>query len=414
MSPTVAKLIDGERLWGRLMALAQFGALPAGGVCRLALSGEEIAARARLVEWGRAIGLAPATDAAGNLFLRLEGREPQLPPVVIGSHIDSQPTGGKFDGAYGVMAAFEAAEAIARMPERPRRAIEVVAWMNEEGSRFAPGMMGSAVFTGKRTLAEILPVADAKGCSVETALAALLAQDVDIPHRPFGFPIAAYLEPHIEQGRTLQDKGLTAGIVTGIQGKRTFRVTVTGEESHAGTTPRRNRRDALTSAVAIVQALQTAMWDDADTVRFTIGLFNVTPNAPSVVPGKVHFSIDLRHDAPEVVASLGDQIDAVCQAARGKCSVEVRQYLYDVPLTFPQGMRDRLGAISTRLGIPSMEIQSPAGHDARYLHYVCPTGMIFIPCKDGISHNEAESITREDATAGARILAEATWELANA
>jgi N-carbamoyl-L-amino-acid hydrolase len=156
------------------------------------------------------------------------------------------------------------------------------------------------------------------------------------------------------------------------------------------------------------------MWDDADTVRFTIGLFNVYPNAPSVVPGRVFFGIDLRHDDPEVVKALGNKIEPVCQAARGKCTVEVRELLYDVPLTFPQPIRDRLARVSDRLGISHMAIQSPAGHDARYLHYVCPTGMIFIPCKDGISHNEAESITPEHAAAGARILAEATWELANA
>lgn len=414
MSLAVADLIDGERLWRRLMELARFGATAGGGVHRLALSAEEIAARACLVAWARTLGFKPATDAAANLFLRLEGQDTSLPPVVIGSHIDSQPTGGKYDGAYGVIAAFEAAEAIARLPRRPRRSIEVVAWMNEEGSRFAPGMMGSAVFTGRRKLVDIQTVADAEGITVEAALASVLAADVDIPLRPFGFPIAAYLEPHIEQGRTLQDRGLTAGIVTGIQGKRTFRIDVVGEESHAGTTPRSARRDALTSAVAIVEALQRAMWDEADTVRFTIGLFNVYPNAPSVVPGRVHFGIDLRHDDPGVVETLGNSIEPVCQAARGKCAVEVRELLYDVPLTFPQQVRDRLSRISDRLGIPHMEIQSPAGHDARYLHYVCPTGMIFIPCKDGISHNEAESITPADAVAGARLLAEATWELADA
>ena len=413
MPAGISRLIDGHRLWQRLMDLARFGATSKGGVCRQALSGEEIAARATLVDWARSIGLAPSTDAAANLFLALEGREPGLPPLLIGSHLDSQPTGGKFDGAYGVLAALEAVQAISGHSERPRRTIEVVAWTNEEGSRFAPGMMGSAVFTGKRKLADILPVKDRGGVTVETALKAVLDADAGIARRPLGFPVAGFLEAHIEQGRALQDRGCTAGVVSGIQGKRTFRVDVIGEESHAGTTPRRARRDALTSAVAVVDALQKAMWDEADTVRFTIGMFEVTPNAPSVVPGRVHFSIDLRHDEAEVIGRLGDAIAGICETARGKCSVAVRELLYDAPLQFPEEMRARIAGSAERLGISHMHLQSPAGHDARYLHYVCPTGMIFIPCKDGISHNEAESITPDDAAAGARILAEVAFELAN-
>jgi N-carbamoyl-L-amino-acid hydrolase len=395
------------------MELARFGETPAGGVCRLALSREEIEARACLIGWGRALGLKPGTDAVGNLFLRLEGRDDALPPVLIGSHIDSQPTGGKFDGAYGVVAALEATEAIARLPQRPRRSIEVVSWMNEEGSRFAPGMMGSAVFTGRRRMEDVLPVTDSDGCTVQTALADLLGSDCDVARRPLGHPVAGYLEAHIEQGRVLQDRGLTAGIVTGIQGKRTFRVAVTGAESHAGTTSRRERRDALVSAIAIVDALQREMWDEADAIRFTVGMFNVHPNAPSVVPGRVEFSVDLRHNDPDVVQRCGDRIPSVCQTERGRCEVAVRELLHDVPLQFPAAVRSRLTGIAQRLGIPHAELLSPAGHDARYLHCVCPTGMVFIPCKDGISHNEAESITPGDALAGARILAEAARELAD-
>jgi N-carbamoyl-L-amino-acid hydrolase len=413
MAQRVADRIDGERLWKRLMELARFGATDQGGVCRLALSPEEIAARTCLVDWGRTFGLEASSDAAGNLFLALRGREPELPPVLIGSHIDSQPTGGKFDGAYGVIAALEAAQAIAGLPSPARRSIEVVAWMNEEGSRFAPGMMGSAVFAGKRTLQEIQGVKDRGGCTVMDALERVLAAEPALPRRPLGFPVAAFLEAHIEQGVLLQERGLSIGVVTGIQGKRTFRVEVTGEESHAGTTPRSKRRDALVSAVAIVGALQQAMWDAADTVRFTIGMFNVLPNAPSVVPGKVVFSIDLRHNEPAVIQQLGDLLPSVCQAARGRCDVKATELLYDVPLQFPAAVRGRLANCAARLGIAHMELPSPAGHDSRYLHYVCPTGMIFIPCKDGISHNEAESITPADATAGARVLAEAAYETAN-
>jgi N-carbamoyl-L-amino-acid hydrolase len=411
---TIAEHVDAERLWRRHMELAQFGATANGGVNRQALSDEEVAARRVLVGWGEAIGLTASNDAAGNLFLRLPGTAPDLAPVLIGSHIDSQPTGGKFDGAFGVLAALESVEAIVAAGVQPRRAIEVVAWMNEEGSRFAPGMMGSAAFTGARKLADILVVHDAVGVGVATEIAKVLAAEPDLPRRPLGFPVAAFVEAHIEQGPILEQEGRTVGVVTGIQGKRTFRVTVTGEENHAGTSPRSARRDALVSALAVVQALQQAMWDEADVVRFTIGRFDVTPNAPSVVPGRVVFSIDLRHPDTGTLRDLGDRIPALCAAAAGRCTVEVRELLHDPPLTFPEAIRDCIRAAAIDLAIPWMDIPSGAGHDARYLHYHCPTGMIFIPCLNGLSHHEAESATKDDIAAGARVLAATAFGLANA
>lgn len=408
---TIAAHVDAERLWRRHMELAQHGATANGGVDRQALSAEEIAARRTLVAWGEAIGLSASNDDAGNLFLRLAGTEPDLAPVMIGSHIDSQPTGGKFDGAFGVLAALESVEAIVASGLRPRRPIDIVAWMNEEGSRFAPGMMGSAAFTGARKLADVLAVRDAAGVSVSDALAAVLAAEPQLPRRPLGTPVAAFVEAHIEQGPILEAKARTIGVVTGIQGKRTFRVTVTGEENHAGTSPRSARRDALVSAVAMVQALQDAMWDEADVVRFTIGRFEVTPNAPSVVPARVVFSIDLRHPDTATLRDLGDRIPGLCEAAAGRCLVEVRELLHDPPLAFPAAIRDRIRAAAETLGIAWMDIPSGAGHDARYLHYHGPTGMIFIPCKDGLSHHEAESATRDDIAAGARVLAETAFGL---
>ncbi len=409
----VAHHVDGERLWRRLMALAQFGALPKGGVNRQALSDEEIAARGELVRWGEAIGLKAYTDSAANLFLRLDGADPDLPPVLVGSHIDSQPTGGKFDGAYGVLAALEGVEAIKAAGLQPRRSIEVVAWMNEEGSRFAPGMMGSAVFAGERKLEDILPIKDKAGTTVASALNHVLSSAPQLPQRPPAWVPAAFLEAHIEQGPILEVSGKAVGVVTGIQGKRTFRVEVEGEENHAGTSPRSERRDALVAAVAVLNALHDAMWDAEDVVRFTVGMFTVSPNAPSVVPAHVTFSIDLRHPDPDVLRQLGDMIAPICQEAQQRCRVAVTELLHDPPLVFPDAIRTELSTVARELGVPSMEMSSGAGHDARYLHYICPTGMIFIPCKDGISHNEAESITPQDATAGARVLAEAMFRLAN-
>jgi N-carbamoyl-L-amino-acid hydrolase len=410
----IARLVVEDRLWHRLSRLAEFGATADGGVNRQALSAEEIAARRQLVAWGTAIGLQPHTDRVANLFLTYRGRDADLSPVLIGSHIDSQPTGGKFDGAYGVLAALESVEAMIAGGHKPRRSITVVAWMNEEGSRFAPGMMGSAVYTGARARADILDICDHAGRSVREELDTVLRADADVPvvekrQRP-----AAYLELHIEQGPILELESKVIGAVTGIQGKRTYRVHVTGEENHAGTSPRSVRRDALVAAIDIVKALQNALWDRDDITRFTVGQFTVTPNAPSVVPAKVVFSIDLRHPDADQLRPLGDAVPEICANAAGRCAVAVTQVLYDPPLEFPPAIRQKIGRTADRLDIPWMNIPSGAGHDARHLHRICPTGMIFIPCKDGISHNEAESILRSHATAGASVLAEVAFELANA
>jgi beta-ureidopropionase / N-carbamoyl-L-amino-acid hydrolase len=373
-----------------------------------------IAARAQLVRWAEAIGLEPSTDPLANLFLSCKGADPGLPALLIGSHIDSQPTGGKFDGAFGVLAALEAVEAIVARGVRPRRTIEVVAWMNEEGSRFAPGMMGSAGFSGVRKLDDILAVRDQTGIAVEAALEKVLSAEPRLPRRPLGMKPAAFVEAHIEQGPILELEGKTIGIVTGMQGKRTFRIEVNGEENHAGTSPRSVRRDALVSAVDIVRALHEAVWDDADVVRLTVGMFTVSPNVPSVVPARVVFSIDLRHPEAGKLRELGDTIAEICRNACGRCAVVVQELLYDPPLEFPLAIRQTIRSAATALRVPWMDIPSGAGHDARYLHYLCPTGMIFIPCKGGISHNEAESVLERHAADGARILAEVAFALADA
>jgi len=409
----IAQNVNGDRLWDRLMALAAYGATGGGGVNRPALSDEEVAARAQLIRWGEAIGLAPSNDAVANLFLAYSGTDESLPPVMVGSHIDSQPTGGKFDGAFGVLAALESVEAIIASGMRPRRTIEVVSWMNEEGSRFVPGMMGSAVFSGARKIEDIFDIRDKDGISVRTELEKVLAAEAHLPRRRAA-TLAAFLEAHIEQGPVLQNENKTIGVVTGIQGKRTFRVQIDGEENHAGTSPRSARRDALVSAVDVVRALHEAMWDRDDAVRFTIGMFTVSPNAPSVVPSRVVFSIDLRHKEGSMLRRLGDAIPDICRGAAGRCAVTIKELLHDPPLAFPDSTRAAIRSASEALGIACIDIASGAGHDSRYLHYICPTGMIFIPCKDGISHNEAESIRKEHAADGARVLAEAMFAIADA
>ncbi|MEO5699949.1 MAG: M20 family metallo-hydrolase [Casimicrobiaceae bacterium] len=409
-----AACVDASRLWDRLERMARHGALPGGGVNRQALSAEEIAAWRELVGWARALDLGAFTDPAGNLFLRLEGSDADAAPVVTGSHLDSQPTGGRFDGVYGVLAGLEAVQAIMAAGITPRRPIEIVAWMNEEGSRFAPGMMGSAAFTGATPLERFLTVRDKAGITVGQGLMDLAVAFPDLSTRPLGRTVSAYVEAHIEQGPVLEREGYTVGVVTGIQGKRTFRVSVRGEEAHAGTATRRERKDALLAAVRMIDALADAMHDDADVVKFTVGRLDVKPNAPSVVPASADFSIDLRHVDSAILQALGDRIGPLCEAHQGPCTVGVTELTTAMSLEFPATMTELIRRSARALGIPTMDLPSAAGHDARFLHAVCPTGMIFVPCKDGVSHSSAESAKAEDLAAGTRVLANVLVELANA
>jgi N-carbamoyl-L-amino-acid hydrolase len=409
---TTRPLIDADRLWTRLMALAEIGATPAGGVNRQALSDGEIAAWRRVIGWGLEAGLTPSTDAAGNLFLTLAGRDRAAPPLLLGSHLDSQPTGGKFDGAAGVMAAFEATISLAEQGDTPTRDVIVVAWMNEEGSRFAPGMMGSEAFTGERDMAAIRAARDTGGVSVGEALDRLHQAFPDLPHRPLGFAAESYLELHIEQGPLLEAAACTIGVVTGIQGKKTFQVVVEGAEGHAGTLAQQERRDALGAFARIATALHGEIGTiDAD-IKFTIGRLSVQPNAPSVVPSRVSFSIDLRHPDNSVLDAAGARITALCGQHAPPCLVTVTP-LVDAPSNaFDPRLRELIAQAARDQEFPAMSILSAAGHDARHLAKVCPAAMIFIPCRDGASHVEHEWAEPADVVAGASVLAQVLREVA--
>ncbi|MBC9881689.1 Zn-dependent hydrolase [Bradyrhizobium sp. INPA01-394B] len=409
-----ATLINANRLWTRLMSLAEIGATPAGGVNRQALSDGEIAAWRCVIGWGREAGLTPSTDAAGNLFLTLSGRDRAAPPLLVGSHIDSQPTGGKFDGAAGVMAALETVVSLAEQGEKPARDIIVVAWMNEEGSRFAPGMMGSEAFTGERPVDAIRAARDADGISVGEALDRFHQAFPDVPHRPLGFAVGAYLELHIEQGPVLEAAGRTIGVVTGIQGKKTFQVVVEGAEGHAGTLAQSERRDALAAFAKVAAALHAEIGTiDAD-IKFTIGRVTVVPNAPSVVPLRVTFSIDLRHPDNAVLDSAGTRITALCQENAPPCTATVTP-LVDAPSNaFDTRLRASIAEAAREQGHSAMDILSAAGHDARHLAKICPAAMIFIPCRDGVSHVEHEWAEPDHVAAGASVLAQVLRGLARA
>lgn len=396
--------IDAERLWRRLMALARIGATPGGGVDRQALSAEEIASWHTMIEWALSAGLEPSTDAVGNLFIALPGTDRDAPPVLAGSHLDSQPGGGRFDGVYGVVAALEVLTTLAERGVRPPADVLCVAWMNEEGSRFAPGMMGSEAFAGVRDLASIRATRDADGVPVADALDALHAAFPTLRRRPLGFPVAAYFEAHIEQGPVLEARQRTIGVVTGIQGKKTFDIVIEGERGHAGTLAMADRRDALEAFTRIAAALYDRIGRHDEAVKFTIGRLQVEPNAPSVVPERVTMRIDLRHPDNAVLGQLGQRLADLCESLAAPCSAQVTP-LVDAPSNgFDPALQQAIARAATRIGVAHMPILSAAGHDARHMAPLCPSAMIFIPCRDGVSHAEHEWAEPAHVAAGADVL----------
>ena len=405
--------VDPQRLWDRLMQMAQIGAIPNNGVNRPALSADDIRARRLLIDWANARGFGVGVDPIGNLFVRRDGTERGTAPVMAGSHMDSQPRGGRFDGIYGVIAALEALEAIEAAGVKTRRPIEMVAWTNEEGGRFQPCTMGSAVFTGERRLDECLEVRDNDGIRLGDALSATLAATPDVEPRTLRSPVAAYVEAHIEQGPLLERAAKTIGAVTGIQGLRWFNIEVFGETAHAGTTPLALRKDAMRDAIAIINAIADLARDPADVTRFTVGRVLVTPNSPNSIASHVLFSVDLRHPDAAIVRRLGESVEPLARAAAKSCTVKVTPTLHDDPCVFDASIVDAIEGAARELGLPHMRLASGASHDANYLARVCPAGMIFVPCEQGISHNEAENAKPEHLAAGARVLAATLLELAN-
>ncbi len=403
--------IDGGRLWDALEAMARFGATPAGGNNRLALTDADRDARDRFVEWAREAGCRVTVDAAGNMFARREGSDPEAPPVMAGSHLDTQPTGGRYDGVFGVLAALEAVRALNDHGVRTARPIEVVNWTNEEGARFQPACAGSGVFCGAYALERVYAGTDRDGRRFGDELERIgYRGDAPAGARP----VHAYVEAHIEQGPVLEREGRLIGAVTGIQGKRAYRVTVTGTNAHAGTTPMPGRHDALVGAahmVGEVERLVRALRPDAVA---TVGAFAVDPGSPNVIARGAAFTIDLRcpEEGPldEITAAYREAFAAI--AAERGLAVDWEDLGHTGPVTFHEPVIALVEGAAGRLGYPARRIDSGAGHDAKYMARLCPTGMIFIPCAEGISHNEAERITPEHAAAGANVLLHTLADLA--
>jgi beta-ureidopropionase / N-carbamoyl-L-amino-acid hydrolase len=408
---TMQPKVDGPRLWSRLMAMAEIGKCGETGVNRAAFSFQDRAARRLLYGWASELGFQASQDSIGNLFLRYPGQNSSLAPVLTGSHLDSQPSGGRFDGVYGVLAGLEAVAALANAGIRPARCIDVVAWSNEEGGRFAPGAMGSQVFAGARTLEEMLPSRDAAGTVLRDALAETLAELPEAAARGSAEPPPAYyLEAHIEQGPRLDRAGLAIGVVLGIQGCLWLEYQVAGVAAHAGTTPHEYRRDALEGAISLIGRLRDYCLERSPNCRFTVGRLSIDPNTPNTIPGRVTFTVDFRDaDGP-----LFDQLSQSLRAMRAAPPFEtqVRELFHHPPELFPAEMVEAVAAAARAQDYTAMELVSGAFHDALFIANVCPAGMIFIRCRDGISHNPAEFAAPGDVTAGAQVLMAALRRLA--
>ncbi len=412
MTKDGAAAVSEQRQWDRLMAMAQFGAIPGDGVNRACLTKLDRAARRVLVGWAREAGLSVSIDEAANLWLRREGTDPAAKPVLTGSHMDSQPNGGRFDGIYGVIAGLEALTALHDAQVKTRRAIEVVAWTNEEGGRFAPGCMGSMSWAGHSPITTWADIRDHEGIRFADALAEHLQEEADLPRRKLGGLPHAYVEAHIEQGPRLEAEEFDVGAVTGIQGSRWFVVTLTGESAHAGTTPLALRQDAVQDMVRAIAALNVLMHDPEDVLRFTVGRITVSPNTSNSVAAKAVFSIDLRHPDPAVLRARGNAVEGVIQAAVRDVSVSVQETFHALPVLFDSGIISAVERAAGQEKLRCTRLASGAFHDAQFAVKLAPTGMIFVPCRKGISHNPAEYSSPDQLWAGTRVLTRVLTELA--
>jgi len=408
MNPERLK-VDGERLLSRLMRLAAIGATEKGGVCRLALTELDRQARALFSGWALEIGCELRVDAIGNIFARRAGLDPERSAVATGSHLDTQPTGGKFDGNYGVLAGLEVLQILHDANIQTQAPLEVCVWTNEEGSRFVPVMMGSGVYCGAFTLEHALAATDTDGISVAQALGAIQQAGPHPASVSSGAPrFGAYFEAHIEQGPVLEDADTTIGVVTGALGQRWYDVTITGMEAHAGPTPMGLRRDALLPATELIQQIRAIAMREQPSGRGTVGYLNVFPNSRNVIPGRVQFSVDFRHPDDAGLLRMDEALrEAIAGMSTPEVSISVNQLVYFPPQPFDHELVKLVREAAVKAGFSHLDIVSGAGHDAVYVARTAPSAMIFIPCKDGISHNEIEDALPEHLTAGANVLLQA-------
>jgi N-carbamoyl-L-amino-acid hydrolase len=411
MAPNIR--IDGDRLWQSQMTLAEIGPTEKGGVCRLALTDLDRQARDLFVRWCKDAGCSVTIDKMGNIFARRPGRDDSLPPIMTGSHIDTQPTGGKFDGAYGVLAGLEVIRTLNDHGTETQAPVEVVVWTNEEGSRFAPAMVASGVFGGAFDLDYALSRADTDGKTMGEELKRI---GYDGDQEVGGRKIGAFFEAHIEQGPILEAEKKPIGVVQGVQGIRWYEATVTGQEAHAGPTPMKRRKDALVGAARMVGHVNRIGLENQPYACATVGMMQVSPNSRNTIPGRVFFTVDFRHPDEAVLNKMDTALRKACEeeAKAIGLDLELKEIWYSPPVKFARECVGAVAQAAKELGYGNMPIISGAGHDAVYMSRVAPTAMVFVPCEDGISHNEVENAAKDDVAAGCDVLLRAMIERANA
>jgi N-carbamoyl-L-amino-acid hydrolase len=409
--------VDAERLRTAIAELAHFGGRDDGGVARETLTPIDLKARRHLIERARSLGCGVEVDDCANLFFRYPGRT-NLPPVLTGSHVDTQPVGGQLDGAYGVVAGLEVLHALRDAAVQTECSIEVVVWTNEEGSRFGPGCMGSSSYVDPPRLAAYRAVKDSNQITFGEALDLALLAVPDVPRRVKQQPLLGFVELHIEQGPVLEKAGVPLGVVHGIQSVRWYRVNVTGVAAHAGTTPMDVRSDAMAASIEIAHRLYAeAAKQYSSGLRLTLGRWVVKPNSINTIPGGVEFSIDMRCADEGVLVEFEALMRETLRSNAGRTKVAVESIFERKPTHFAPEMTALIEESCARTchlqeKLSPLTLTSGAFHDAMYLADYCPTGMIFVPSIAGISHNAAEMTAHNDLVMGTQALAYALTRIA--
>ncbi|MES0138270.1 Zn-dependent hydrolase [Mesorhizobium sp. M0016] len=403
--------INSDRLWDSIMEMAKIGPGIAGGNNRQTVTDEDGEGRHLFKRWCEAAGLEMGLDEMGTMFARREGADPSLPPVYVGSHLDTQPTGGKYDGVLGVLGGLEIIRSLNDLGIQTRHPIVVTNWTNEEGSRFAPAMMASGVFAGVLEQADVYQHTDKQGKKFGEELERIGWKGTE---KVGDRKIHAFFELHIEQGPILEDEGIDIGVVTHGQGLKWLQVTLTGKEAHTGSTPMPKRRNAGLGMARVIELVHEIAMDYQPDAVGAVGHMEVFPNSRNIIAGRTVFTIDIRSPEKEVLDAMDGRIregiDTICEALDIQYKVE-QVGAFD-PVTFDAGCVKAIRDAADRLGYSHRNIVSGAGHDACWINRVAPTAMVMCPCVDGLSHNEAEEITKEWAGAGADVLFHAVVETA--
>ena len=404
--------VNGQRLWDSIMEIATIGPGEKGGSRRLALTDEDKEGRELFISWCTDAGCTITVDDMGNIFARRPGKDKNRDPVCAGSHLDTQPHGGKFDGIYGVLSALEVVRTLNDNNVETDAPIEVINWTNEEGSRFAPAMVSSGVFAGlfEKDYAWAREDVDGKTIKEELQRIGFMGDEPCGEH-----PMAALFEAHIEQGPILEKENDRIGVVTGAQGVRWFDVTLKGQDSHAGSTPMPGRRDALVAAGELIQSIQRIALDHEPNGVSTVGEMAVSPNSRNTIPGEVFLTIDIRNpDANELDAMTGE-LNELCKrvAANHKVEINIDEIWHNPPVVFDKDCVEAVRSATASMGYPHRDMVSGAGHDACQVCRIVPTSMIFVPCEGGLSHNEEENATPEDLEAGCNVLLHAMLKMAS-